>query len=46
MVGIGTFTGYNDYLLLGLGGVEGAIDVLPKDNLLAYCKNNVTETSN
>jgi hypothetical protein len=41
-VGLGTFSSYLDYLLLGVGVVEGMIDVLPTNSLLAFCKNNVT----
>ena len=32
-----------DYLWLGVGVVEGMIDVLPSNSLLAFCKNNVTQ---
>ena len=42
MVGIGTPSSTDDFLNIGLGGVEGAIDVLPKDNILSFCKNNIT----
>lgn len=41
-VGFGTFNSYMDYVWLGVGIVEGMIDVLPSNSLLAYCKNNVT----
>ena len=36
------FTDGGDYLYLGIGAVEGAINVLPADNILSFCKNNVT----
>jgi hypothetical protein len=41
-VGFGTFSSYYDYVMLGVGIVEGMIDVLPSNSLLAFCKNNVT----
>lgn len=41
-VGIGSLDDVYDYLYLGLGLMEGMIDVLPADNMLAYCKNNAT----
>lgn len=41
-VGLGTFSSYLDYLNLGLGTVEGMINVLPSTSMLAYCMNNVT----
>ena len=37
-----TFTSYEDYLYLAYGVMEGAINVLPTDNILAFCKNNAT----
>jgi len=40
--GFGTFNSYADYLLLAQGVIEGMIDVLPSNSLLAFCKNNVT----
>ena len=36
------FKDYMDYLYLGVGVIEGMIDVLPANSLLAFCKNNVT----
>lgn len=45
-VGMGTFSSYTDYLYLGVGAIEGMIDVLPSNSLLAFCKNNITLSYN
>jgi len=36
-VGFGTFSSYYDYILLGVGIVEGMMDVRPANSLLAFC---------
>lgn len=36
------FTDAFDYAFLGLGIIEGSINVLPSDNILSFCKNNAT----
>lgn len=41
-VGLGTFVDYWDYLYLSYGTVEGAINVLPDDSILAGCNGNAT----
>lgn len=41
-VGLGSFNSYLDYVWLGVGVIEGMIDVLPSNSMLAFCKNNAT----
>ena len=43
-VGLGSISSYEDYINLGVSVIEGMIDVLPSNSLLAFCKNNVTAT--